>query len=533
MTLKLSSLKNHNLRVGWFLVAGLAMVVAVGLLQTAPGYMDADYYYAGGIQLASGKGFTQPFLWNYLDDPLGLPAPANTFWMPLVSILSAAGYALFHTFTGGRIILWLLAATIPALTHWIGVRQHGDVKLAALGGIFSIISGYYLVYMPTTDSFGVTMLLGSLFLLLGSQISQGSDTAPLWLGGVAGLLHMTRADGILWLAGGVAWIFWVWMRSGGRQERLWGRLFVAWGLCLAGYLVVASPWYVRNWLEFGSLFPPGGSRTLWLTQYEDLFLYPSSQLTFARWLGAGWAQIASGWGRALWSNLQTAVAVQGSIILTPFIVIGLYKNRKRAEVLLGTFMWLVTLAVFSLVFPYQGVNGSFFHSGAAFQPLFWAAAPLGIAQAVQTVAELRKWQRGAQVQRFLSILLVVVCLLLSVGLAAQKLMGIAGSPAWNAGSAPYARVDRALVDLGATPCELVMVNNPPGYYLASGRSAVVIPYGDEITLRNVAEKFAVRFLVIDQNNAGYLSRLYLEPASYPGFRFLTQQGDFRIYEFER
>ena len=533
MTLKLSGLKNHNLRAGWFFLAGLAVVVAVGLLQTAPGYMDADYYYSGGIQLADGKGFTQPFLWNYLDDPLGLPAPANTFWMPLVSILSAAGYTLFHTFTGGRIFLWLLAAIIPALTYWIGMRQHGDIKLAALGGIFSIFSGYYLVYMPTTDSFGMTMLLGSLFLLLGSRISRGSDMAPLWLGGTVGLLHMTRADGILWLAGGLLWILWVWVRSGSPRERRWAWLLAAWGLCLAGYLVVASPWYVRNWLEFGSLFPPGGSKTLWLTQYEDLFLFPSSQLTFTRWLEMGWTQILSGWGRALWSNLQTAVAGQGSIILGPFIVVGLYKIRKQAEVVLGASMWLLTLAVFSLVFPYQGVNGSFFHSGAAFQPLFWAAAPVGIAQTVQYVAGLRKWQRGTQVQRFLSILLVVVCLLLSLGLAGRKLMGIAGSPAWNAGAAPYARVDQALVDLGATPCELVMVNNPPGYYLASGRSAVGIPYGDETTLRSVAEKYAVRFLVIDQNNAGYLSRLFLEPASYPGFRFLIQQGDFRIYEFER
>ena len=33
--------------------------------------MDADYYFSGGVQLAQGKGFSEPYLWNYFD-------PSNT-----------------------------------------------------------------------------------------------------------------------------------------------------------------------------------------------------------------------------------------------------------------------------------------------------------------------------------------------------------------------------------------------------------------------------------------------------------------------
>jgi hypothetical protein len=47
----------------------------LGRLQPVPGYMDAEYYYAGAIRLHEGYGFTQPFLWNYLDEPAGLPHP--------------------------------------------------------------------------------------------------------------------------------------------------------------------------------------------------------------------------------------------------------------------------------------------------------------------------------------------------------------------------------------------------------------------------------------------------------------------------
>jgi hypothetical protein len=524
-------LKNLNLCYILLYFASLGVMAATGLLLKSPGYMDADYYYAGGIQLADGKGFSQPYLWNYLDDNPGVPAPANTFWMPLVSILIAPGFSLFHSFAGARILLWLLAAAVPPVTVYLGQKLHLDAGLAILGGIFALFPAFYLVYLPTTDSFALYMLLGSAFLITSSRLDESGGAAPFLLGILAGLLHMTRADGILWLAGAVCWIFWRWLRDGKVKKKDWLRLLMYTALCLAGYLVISSSWYIRNLQVFGSLFPPGGSKTLWLTQYEDLFLFPGVQLSFSRWWGMGWAHIISAWGQAFWSNLQTVVAVQGSTTLTPFIFIGLYKLRRHPLVQFGAVMWLATLLVFSLVFPFQGINGSFFHSGAAFQALFWAAAPMGVMASVEFIARLRKWQRGAQVQRFVSVLLVGVCVLLSLGLSYQKVAGSEESAAWGSGEQDYARADAALRDLGATPCELVMVNNPPGYYLATGRSSVVIPYGDETMLFGAAKKYKIQYLVLDQNNGGHLPRLYLEPGSYPGLRFLTNVEGMRIYEF--
>ncbi len=53
--------------------------------------MDAEYYYMTGQTIASGGGFTEMILWNYLDDPEGLPHPAHTYWMPSASIIAALG----------------------------------------------------------------------------------------------------------------------------------------------------------------------------------------------------------------------------------------------------------------------------------------------------------------------------------------------------------------------------------------------------------------------------------------------------------
>jgi hypothetical protein len=73
---------------------GLAFSAAIAAFQPVPGYMDADYYCAGGLQLAAGRGFSEPFLWNYLDDPAGLPHPAFSYWMPLTSLLAALGMTI-------------------------------------------------------------------------------------------------------------------------------------------------------------------------------------------------------------------------------------------------------------------------------------------------------------------------------------------------------------------------------------------------------------------------------------------------------
>src|SRR5512134_2991683 len=106
---------------------GLAMSLAVGRFQEFPGYMDADYYFAGGIQLAEGRGFTEPYLWNYLDNPKGLPHPSHTYWMPLASIVSGAGMGLAgqSAYAAGRLPFILLSACVPLLTAALALRISG------------------------------------------------------------------------------------------------------------------------------------------------------------------------------------------------------------------------------------------------------------------------------------------------------------------------------------------------------------------------------------------------------------------------
>ncbi|MFN2304750.1 MAG: hypothetical protein ACK2TV_13555, partial [Anaerolineales bacterium] len=95
----------------------LTTVVIVAAFQSSPGYMDADYYYAGGVQLAEGHGFQEEILWNYLDDPSGLPHPSHAYWMPMPSILAATGMKLMGSsnFDAAQLGFLLLAALVPPL----------------------------------------------------------------------------------------------------------------------------------------------------------------------------------------------------------------------------------------------------------------------------------------------------------------------------------------------------------------------------------------------------------------------------------
>jgi hypothetical protein len=147
---------------------GLGVAAAVAIWQQAPGYMDADYYFALGRELARGHGFWQPFLWNFLDDPTGLPHPSHGYWPPLASLLSALSLRLVggDSFAAGRLGALVTAASLPPLTAAIGFTLEPRRSLALLAGALAAFSGFYAAFLPTTDTFGIVMLLGGATALL-------------------------------------------------------------------------------------------------------------------------------------------------------------------------------------------------------------------------------------------------------------------------------------------------------------------------------------------------------------------------------
>src|SRR5512145_2711437 len=97
---------------------GLAVTVFIAQFQHIPGYLDSDYYFAGGIQLVKGGGFTEPYLWNYLDGTTSLPHPSHSYWMPLASIVSALGMWVTGqaTYASAKLPFIIIAASVVPVT---------------------------------------------------------------------------------------------------------------------------------------------------------------------------------------------------------------------------------------------------------------------------------------------------------------------------------------------------------------------------------------------------------------------------------
>ena len=601
---------------------GLAVPLAIAQFQSLPGYMDADYYFGGGIQLARGNGFTEPYLWNYLAGPQGLPTPSHAYWMPLASIISAIGMWLTRqaNFASARLGFILLAALVPPLTALLAFRLTSSRALSLLSGLLACFPIYYAPFLPVTDNYAIYMVLGiSFFLLLSSLIeSTTADQLPFTnyrslitfflLGIISALMTLARSDGLLWL--GLSLLVALWY-AGKQVDRYTGTqgnretgtqvdkytstqvdtyistqvdtytstqvdtntgtqvdtytgtqvdtntgtqvdtytgtqvdtntsqpatpnlhhairntqhatrniVFI-----LLGYLLLLSPWYARNLSVFGSLMAPGGSRVLWLTNYDDTFAYPASQLTMQRWLASGWDAILTARFSAMRFNLLNAFAAQGGIFLFPFILIGLWQLRKDARIRFAALAWILLLAAMTIVFPFAGERGAFFHAGAALQPVWWALAPIGL-DAVIASARRRGWfdERAFVVFRGA---LVGIAVLVTAFLFVLRVL-----PGWEREDGIYVGLKELLAQAGAPSDAIVIVRNPPGFYLITDYRAITLPNGDLDTILEVARRYNARYLVAEPTRVtGVLSDYRLNQAP---FRYLGESNGNRLYEILR
>jgi uncharacterized membrane protein YhaH (DUF805 family) len=206
-------------------VVGVILLLGIASQEAVPGYMDADYYYATGLRIAKTGSWTEPFLWNYLNEPEGIPHPAFTYWMPMAGILSALGifFTGLDNFWGAKLVFVLIASFISPLTVYLAYTLTNKRWAGYLAGALALISGFYYVYLPTTETFSIYMTLGGVFFVFVLRLQNDAKkidktnldpaekevieeklfTSPLWLyllfGTNVGLMYLTRTDGLIWL----------------------------------------------------------------------------------------------------------------------------------------------------------------------------------------------------------------------------------------------------------------------------------------------------------------------------------------------
>lgn len=536
-----------------FVAFGLNLGVA--LQTTTPPVMDSYEYFNGAWLLATGSGLQTPYLWNYLSDVQSLPAPAFTYWMPLPALLAApfvwlggpngaVPAAQPALWVWGAVPMALLGALVPVIAALIAWKASRRAGLAWLAGGLTLGTGLYLIRWSNIDSYApfAAATAGALcFTALGAASSQRRWAVA--AGIAAALAHLTRADGLLVP---LTIALWAMVRvvtgaAGDRGPQTADRSLdsqyssrrpedprsatARWlGLFIVSYALALSPWLIRNLWVMGSPLGLGGTRTLWMLSYDELFSLDPDRLTATRYLASDLGVQTSAKLEALLGNLATLWVAQGQVLALPAALGAAWLWRRQPLTQLVMLYGIFALAALSLAFTYPGPRGAFLHSGGALVPFIGAGAALGADRLVAWAAARRRWSASAG-----PVLLggfLVLHLSAGAALAAGRPLADTLTPI-----AAYLRAD-ALLPAGAGAA----VVNPPAFYFHTGRSAIVIPDGPGADLAAALDRYGLAYAIVDANHPAALDVLYAAPETVGGFRVvanLSQSGEPAIWLLER
>jgi hypothetical protein len=166
----------------------------------------------------------------------------------------------------------------------------------------------------------------------------------------------------------------------------------------------------------------------------------------------------------------------------------------------------------------------------ALQCFLWAITPIGVERLICKLANLRKWKVDRAI-KLLGTTLLGVFILLSFGVFISKLKGNGSElqPGWDRKYQEFIQLDTYLRQNGAKPDDVVMVNDSPGYYAMTGRSAIQMTSGSLRDASAAIEQFNVHYLLIDLGHTSTFDQLYLFPHSINHFTLLGNYNGFVIY----
>ena len=516
------------MRNSYLILSAIVLALSVFLIATSenPGYTDAYYYFNAGQNLAEGDGLTDDALWVYVNAGDDLPTESHRYWMPLASIVAAVPMVIFgSTFSAAQVAFVPFWMGLAWLAMWLGWRVGGTMRHAWVAALTVVLGGFYFPFWLTTDTFALFGLVGALAMVaLGLGAENGDWRWFALAGALTGLAHLARADGPLFLIVGLI-VIWLPVI---RQRRL-GKSALQTATLILAYVVVMLPWFIRNMSVFDAPLPSGGIGTAYLHEYNDIFSYPAEwDLQYFLDWGAG--NILRSRLDGLLVMFQTWLAVEALIVLAPFALWALWK--RRAQAFFGGVLWyaLGLHLAMSLVFTYPGNRGGLFHSSSALLP-FWVALGLaGLDDGIAWLAARRKWRAGEAKRVFGT---AVVLLPLALGIVA-----------WNAQQAnrdANPDYERARQTIGENEAR-IMVNDPAGWHYHTGWLGVTLPQASLATTEEIAQRYCLTHLIIDENVTDAFLPLIrdeedppeflVEVAHFSGTDSDEWSDDMRIYEFE-
>jgi hypothetical protein len=114
-----------------------------------------------------------------------------------------------------------------------------------------------------------------------------------------------------------------------------------------------------------------------------------------------------------------------------------------------------------------------------------------------------------------------------------RVIGGGGNSVWDQENTAYSQITSVLISKGMTNGEVVMVANPPGFFLASGNPAIAIPDGDVNTLLAAAKRYEGKYVVLEEGATPTgLMTIYNNPENASRLHYLGDVHGAHLYAIQ-
>jgi hypothetical protein len=161
----------------------------------------------------------------------------------------------------------------------------------------------------------------------------------------------------------------------------------------------------------------------------------------------------------------------------------------------------------TFLFSEAGGRGGYLHSITAIQIFFWILIGDGLTRFIQWGIQKRGWILKRS-QIMFGTALISFSILFTSFIYFRDVIGYSFTKiAWNSESAEFIDLEKQIELRSINKQEVIMINNPVGFHVATDRWSVVIPKSDWNDLVSVIQKFDVKYIVLDQNLPEGMSNL--------------------------
>ncbi|MEX1296914.1 MAG: glycosyltransferase family 39 protein [Candidatus Limnocylindrales bacterium] len=491
---------------------------------------EPSAYYVGVAQnLVGGEGLVSEAVWSYATEPIEVPKPAFTLWLPMSTFVSAAAMAVAgETFWAAQLGHSILGALVAPLAWAIG-REAANAQgldarrgraVAITAGLLAAVLSPLVLSTVVPDSFTpfTVFMLGAALLVprvIGARdghddVMPPSIVAGLALGLAMGLAYLSRQE-VIWMGLTVLLMQGLvlsWRPNGSRLREAAKRL---WPVIVGGLLVVV-PWLVRNVVELGTPMSGQAVENMFLVDNEDVFAYsdPPSAATY----------LAQGATEVLLNPIEAALAGLVDVLLVPPFPVGMAglltivlmwraPFLRRPTALMATLLsGLLIFASTNLLFPVATLAGTFMHASGALLVGLGVAAAIGGDALLAKISALREWERPNVV--IAPIALVSMALLMAA--FQVTLFGSQSGQRQEQMGAVGAALERVAAERGTDLPSTIITDHPMWLSQAIDGYAVVLPDEDIASVQELAARFEAPWVVVIDERGRYPDAFLTEDA---------------------